>query len=127
MEAAHVTRRSGQTSLGPSLPLAFLPLHKAAFGTAVGLVLGSGIVVLTAYQRVAQPEHAPALHLLSQYFRGYGVSWRGAAVGGLWGLGVGFVAGWFAAFVRNFALAASVWLVRTKAELKQTADFLDHI
>jgi hypothetical protein len=37
------------------------------------------------------------------------------------------VAGWFTAFVRNFVMAAMVWMARTRAELSATRDFLDHI
>jgi hypothetical protein len=40
---------------------------------------------------------------------------------------VGFVAGWFFAFCRNLVLAFSVFLIRARAELNQTRDFLDHI
>jgi hypothetical protein len=39
----------------------------------------------------------------------------------------GFVAGWFVAFVRNFVVTVSVFALRTRAELSQTSDFLDHI
>ena len=40
---------------------------------------------------------------------------------------VGFVGGWFLAFCRNFVLAATVFWVRTKANLAASRDFLDHI
>jgi hypothetical protein len=67
------------------------------------------------------------LGLLSQYFYGYSVTWPGALVGCFWGFITGFVAGWFLAFVRNLALTVAVFTLRTKAELAQTSDFLDHI
>ena len=44
-----------------------------------------------------------------------------------WGFVVGFVAGWFSAFTRNFVIAASLWLSRTRNELEASRDFLDHI
>jgi hypothetical protein len=65
--------------------------------------------------------------LLSQYFAGYSVSFRGALIGLAWGMAVGFCAGWFVAFVRNFVLAVSLFLLRERAELDETRDFLDHI
>jgi hypothetical protein len=55
------------------------------------------------------------------------VTWGGVGVGFAWGLLTGFVIGWFAGFVRNLVLAVSVFALRSKAELQQTADFLDHI
>jgi hypothetical protein len=35
--------------------------------------------------------------------------------------------GWFVAFCRNLAIATSIFITRTRAELSQTRDFLDHI
>jgi hypothetical protein len=116
-----------KSSLPPQLALAFAPVHKRALGLAVGLTVGVVLFAVTAFHVLAQPEHSPEIALLSQYFYGYEVSWRGAAIGFAWGLMTGFVAGWFLAFVRNLVMAIFVFVVRAKAELKQTADFLDHI
>jgi len=44
-----------------------------------------------------------------------------------WGFLSGFVLGWFFAFCRNVVVAGSIFLIRAKAELSQTRDFLDHI
>jgi hypothetical protein len=44
-----------------------------------------------------------------------------------WGFLVCFVAGWFVAFCRNLALAISAFMIRTRAEIEQTRNFLDHI
>jgi hypothetical protein len=51
----------------------------------------------------------------------------GGVLIGAWGLFIGFVAGWFFAFCRNFSIAVSVFVFRLKAELNQSRDFLDHI
>ncbi len=67
------------------------------------------------------------LGLLRQYFAGYTVSWSGVLVGGVWGFAVAFVGGWFAAFCRNLALAITVFIIRTRAELATTREFLDHV
>jgi hypothetical protein len=48
-------------------------------------------------------------------------------IGAAWGFAVAFIAGWFAAFCRNLALAISAFMIRTKAELASTREFLDHI
>jgi hypothetical protein len=48
-------------------------------------------------------------------------------VGFWWGFLAGFVAGWFLAFCRNTAIAISIFLVRTRTQLGNTRDFLDHI
>lgn len=116
---------------GPTTPaalaLAFAPVHKLALGVSVGAVFGLVIFVLTVFQVVGGSPDAANLSLLSQYFYGYSVSPTGAFVGLFWGFVTGSVAGWFAAFVRNLVITVTIFTLRTKAELSQTTDFLDHI
>lgn len=114
-------------TLPPQLALAFAPLHKRAFGIAVGTALGVLLFGMTLVVVLRRPEQEPGLRLLRQYFAGYRVSWGGAFVGLFWGFVVGFVAGWFTAFCRNLVIAISVFLIRTRAQLAQSRDFLDHI
>ena len=106
--------------------MAFAPLHKRAFGTAVGLVIGSLLFLVTVLATIV-PDPPGFLYLLANYFPGYTVSPKGALIGFAWASFAFFVAGWFTAFVRNFVMAAMVWIVRTRAELMATRDFLDHI
>jgi hypothetical protein len=114
-------------ALPERLALAFLPLHKRAFGIAVGCAAGIALALATVVVLVRDAEEVARLSLLSQYLFGYRVSWVGAFIGFAWAFFVGFVAGWFIAFCRNLVVAASVFLLRTRAELTQTRDFLDHI
>ena len=126
MSQSRLTPADG--SLPPELELAFSPLHKRAFGLAVGAALGLLIAGFTLiYVLRAQPGDLPEMALLRSYFLGYTPTLPGAIIGGLWGVFVGFVAGWFFAFCRNFAVALSVFIIRAKAELNQSRDFLDHI
>jgi hypothetical protein len=118
-----------QQSDTPSSPLVYAtaPMHKRAFGIAVGTVAGLLLFLLTAFHVVMQPERAADIRLLAQYFYGYEVTWRGAVVGLAWGFVTGFVAGWFVAFMRNLVVTVTVFTLRTRAELEETSDFLDHI
>jgi len=110
------------------LVYAFAPIHKRALGVAVGLVVGLLVFGLTVlHLLVLPPANEPGLWLLGQYFYGYGVTWSGAFVGLFWGFMTGFVAGWFMAFVRNLVVSITIFALRTKAELSETANFLDHI
>lgn len=111
----------------PELLLAFAPVHKRALGIAVGLVAALVVAGLTLASLVLDPEGRFPLALLGQYFAGYTVSVPGIAIGAAWALFVGFVAGWFAAFARNLTVATWIFLVRARAELRATRDFLDHI
>lgn len=113
--------------LPPDLVLAFAPLHKRAFGMAVGFTLGLLVALITAAGTVLDPEGRVPIGLLSEYFYGYSVSWLGALIGAGWAFFVGFVGGWFIAFARNLVLAAWIFIVRARADLKATRDFLDHI
>jgi hypothetical protein len=124
------------TSGGPTVPepplsrellLAFSPVHKMAFGIAIATVsalLVFGVTVLTLLQ---PPGSRIRLELLAVYFRGYSVSWVGALIGAGWAAVAGFVFGWFLAFSRNLVLAISLFVIRTRAQLAETRDFLDHI
>lgn len=106
---------------------AFAPLHKLAFGIATG-VAGAVLMVWLTVAGMYMPRGRDfPLSLLEQYFQGYSVSWSGVFVGAAWGFAVSFVAGWFAAFCRNLALAVSAFVIRTRAELDSTREFLDHI
>jgi hypothetical protein len=115
-----------EETLSPSATLLFAPVDKRAFGVAVGTVTGLGIFAVTAVD-LLRGSPWRGLRLLSQYFVGYTVTWEGALIGLLWGFAVGFCAGWFVAFTRNLALAISLFIIRTRAELNTTRDFLDHI
>lgn len=109
-----------------SAALLFAPLDKRAFGAAIGvasaLLIGGATVAV-----LLRPDPWEGLGLLSNYFAGYSVSWTGALIGALWAFGAGFVVGWLIAFLRNFTLAVSLFLIRSRAELDETSDFLDHI
>jgi hypothetical protein len=115
-----------QESLPTDVALAFAPLHKRAFGVATAVVGGLLMVLVTILGRLRGGAD-PSIGLLREYFVGYTVSPAGAVVGFLWGCAVGFVIGWFTAFARNLVLAASIFWIRTRAELTTTRDFLDHI
>jgi hypothetical protein len=109
------------------LALAFAPLHKRAFGVALGVALGLLLFLLTALVVLRGGEAPFPIGYLGQYLYGYTVSWRGAFVALGWGFVVGFVGGWFFAFVRNLTVAISLFAIRTRAQLSATRDFLDHI
>lgn len=113
-------------TLPPSTTFLFAPIDKRAFGVAIGIVTGLAIFLMTVVDLVmGTPWQGP--WLLGQYFAGYTLSWQGALIGLAWGFAVGFCAGWFVAFTRNLALAISLFIIRTRAELDTTRDFLDHI
>lgn len=124
--ASAVVEPEEEESLPPAATLLFAPVDKRAFGVAIGTVSGLGIFAITAID-LARGLPLRGLALLAQYFAGYDLTWEGALIGLLWGFAVGFCAGWFVAFARNLALAISLFILRTRAELDTTRDFLDHI
>ncbi len=130
-ERAAIPRRERrdpeEVSLDHALELAFAPLNKRAFGVALGSSGAVLMVLLTVAVLVTDRAQEFPLGLLGQYFAGYTVTWPGVLVGAGWGFVVAFVAGWFFAFCRNGALAITAFAIRTRAELTQTRDFLDHI
>jgi hypothetical protein len=113
--------------LPKELLLAFAPLHKSAFGVAIGFVAALLVFLVTVATLLKPDAHRLPLELLGVYFRGYSVSWTGALIGAGWAGMAGFVFGWFVAFCRNLVLAISLFVIRTRAQLSETRDFLDHI
>ena len=107
--------------------LAFAPVHKRAMGVATGVATALFVAVATLITVIDDPAQRFPLQLRGAYFYGFDLSWRGLFVGTGWGFTVGFVAGWFIAFCRNLAVAISIFAIRTRAEISQTRDFLDHI
>jgi hypothetical protein len=110
-----------------AIRLTFAPVHKRSLGIALGTVTGAGVFALTVFHLIFRPGNAFDLRLLAQYFYKYDVSWTGASIGLFWGFMTGFVSGWFIAFVRNLTIALHAFRFRTRAELAQTQDFLDHM
>ena len=122
--------QSADDRVDARLALAFAPIHKLALGVASAIVFGLLMLALTIiaiFLDGGDGERSLYLGLLNNYFYGYSVTPTGALVGTFWGFVVGFVAGFFAAFVRNLTVTIAVFALRTKAELSQTTDFLDHI
>ncbi len=112
-------------SIAPVMKYAFSPVHKAALGVAFGLTCGSLTALATLAQLVISPNEGGPLALLSQFFYGYEVSWRGAAIGFFWAFIVGFVCGWFMAFLKN--LFTAIWIFGLRVKSAMTQPFLDHI
>jgi hypothetical protein len=107
--------------------LAFARVHKRAFGIALGSAAAALIVAATLIGVARGGSFTFPLGLLRQFFPGYSVSLVGALVGGAWAFVVGCAAGWLVALVRNVAVATILFVIRTRAELANTRDFLDHI
>jgi len=103
------------------------PLDKAAFGAALGIVAALPVALATALDLLLDPHQRAGLALLAQFFHGYTVSPAGIAVGAAWAFVVGFVAGWFIAFVRNLVIGVWLLYVRARADWRSTADLLDHL
>lgn len=117
-----------QTELPEPLLQAFAPMHRVAMGVAWGVVLGGSIFLMTTILLVKGGNVVgPNLSLLGQFFFGYNVSWRGAFLGFLWGMIFGFVLGWGFAVTRNLVFWVWLTLIRTRAEMEQYGDFLDHM
>lgn len=124
-------KRRSSADAAPELPadlrLLFTPLNKRAFGIAVAAVCALAVGAATLFHVIVKPGSAPDISLLGAYFPGYTVTFAGVFIGAAWASVVGFACGWLVAFCRNLVIAASMFLTRTKAELRATRDFLDHM
>jgi hypothetical protein len=102
------------------------PVHTCACGVAMGMAGAAAMLVMIILE-ITAGRHSPPIALFDQYFVGDSFTPVGAVIDGLGGFAIGFVTGWFVAFVRNVVMAASIFWIRTRAELRSTRDFLDHI
>lgn len=114
--------------LEPGLLLAFAPLHRLALGVATGVVMG-GAIFLSTFCLLLKGGYpvGPNLSLLGQFMYGYTVTFSGAFVGLAWGFGVGFFLGWGFAVAHNVAIWLWLVVIRSRAEMDQYGDFLDHM
>jgi hypothetical protein len=112
----------------PPILLAFAPIHRTALGVASGVVLGGIIFLMTAILLIKGGQRVGAnLTLLGQYSFGYTVTWVGSLIGLAWGFAVGFLFGWSFALVHNFVVWIWLTLVRSRAEMEEYGDLLDHL
>jgi hypothetical protein len=117
-----------QEELPSPLLLAFAPMHRMAMGVAGGVVCGGLLLVMTlALVIKGGYPVGPNLALLGQFFFGYTVTLPGAFVGLLWGFLTGFLLGYGFALVRNLAVWLWLVVIRSRAEMEQYGDFLDHL
>ncbi len=108
--------------------LAFAPLHRTALGIATGVLTGGGLFLMTmALVLKGGYPIGPTLNLLGQYFFGYRVSFAGAWIGLAYGFMTGFILGWGVAVIHNAVIWLWLLLVRSRAEMDQYGDFLDHM
>lgn len=108
--------------------LAFAPLHKVGLGVALGVTSGLLLfgATLALVIKGGYPV-GPTLGLLRNFFPGYSVTWEGAFVGLVWGFLSGFVLGWLTALLHNFLIWVWLVVIRSRAEMDQYSDFLDHM
>src|SRR3989442_4958250 len=112
-------------SLPEELQLAFAPLHKRAFGVALGIATGLVCFAITTVYLIRAPEPPFQLALLAEYFYGFTVSWRGAFVALAWGFFVGVVAGLVVGVCRHLAIATLLVVSRTHAEVNASPTLHD--
>ncbi len=112
----------------PVILRAFAPLHRIAMGLA-GAVVASGLLAIITVVLLLRgtDEAITAGSLLGQFLWGYSVSVRGIFIGLVWGLVIGFVMGYGFALLRNAAVWLWLTLIRSRAEIDQYSDFLDHM
>lgn len=94
-----------------------------ATGTVSGLLVfvATLILVLKGGESVGQN-----IQLLSSYFVGYSVTFKGACIGFANSFVWGFLFGWLFATLRNLALAFYMSRVKRKMEMNSFMDFMGH-
>lgn len=102
-------------------------LDALAFGISLGVLFGLIIFVATNFLVLkGGAEIGPNLALLSHYFIGYEVTPFGSLSGFVYGFLGGFVIGSLIAVLRNFIVAAYVFILKLKGSMSAVNDFIDN-
>ncbi len=71
-------------------------------GLVLGAIFSVGLFAMTAILLIENgPKTGYHLSLLSNYFIGYSVTWKGACIGALWAFALGFLMGWSIGTIYN--------------------------
>ncbi len=101
-------------------------LDGVALGIALGMLGGLVILVATGFLVWKGGDViGPNLGLLSQFFPGYEVSALGGLVGFFYGFISGFCLGWLTAFLRNFAVAVYIHILKLRSSMAAVNDSID--
>ena len=101
-------------------------LDGRALGIAIGLLTGFGIFAATNFLVLKGGEVIGTnLGLLSQFFIGYDVDFRGSLIGLVYGVIVGFVIGWLIAAIRNFVFTIYIHLFKLRGSISAVNDYID--
>ncbi|MBW8041910.1 MAG: hypothetical protein FVQ85_18185 [Planctomycetes bacterium] len=77
-------------------------LKAGILGLVFGSIFGIGLFAMTAILLIENgPNTGYHLRLLSNYFIGYNVTWKGAFIGFLWAFALGAMIGWSIGFIYN--------------------------
>src|SRR5215467_2486014 len=94
-----MTQQKGQTD---ELSQAIARIKTEALAAVCAVIGGIGLFVLTIWLVIKGGPHTGAhLQLLSQFFIGYSVTWRGSFVGLFYGALTGGVIGWSVGRIYN--------------------------
>jgi hypothetical protein len=105
----------------------FSKMYRPGFAIAMGTVSGLLILVATLFLVLKGGETVGQnLQLLSSYFIGYSVTFKGAFIGFANSFVWGFLFGWLFATLRNLALAFYISRVKRKIEMHSFRDFMEH-
>lgn len=106
---------------------ALAKLDGIALGISLGTVFGAVIFLATVVLIFKGGDViGPNLSLLSQYFFGYEVSYRGSLIGLAYGFVSGFVLGWLIALLRNGVISTYLQILKVKRNMSAVGDYIDH-
>ena len=78
-------------------------LKAAILALVLGLISGVGLFAMTAVLLIENgPNTGMHLRLLSNFFWGYTVTWKGAYIGFLWAFATGAIIGWLIGIIYNW-------------------------
>ena len=117
-----------QAGLEEVLIRVFARMDQLALGSAVGIIVGSYVMLATLFLVLKGGDVVgPHMILLGQFFFGYTVTLKGTVIGFLYGFLWGFMLGWTIAYLRNAFLGFYLFYLRRRADAQALRNFLNFI
>ena len=101
-------------------------LDGVALGIALGVLFGLVIFLATNILILKGGDTVgPNLALLSQYFIGFEITFKGSLIGLFYGLVSGFILGWLIAAIRNTVVNVYLHIIKLKNNMSAVNDYID--
>jgi len=127
-EPANMEEVAHRTNLPGRVVLVLAYIDARALGVSLGILCGVWLFLLAFVPLWRGDSQAlRSVALLSQYFPGFRISYKGILVGVVYASIGGFAVGYLFASIRNLLVHFYIKFLRRRGEQEQARELLDHL